>query len=312
MARKSIGTMMGSQTTSTFIGIPAGTLNDVSGGSVVFGAPCATPYPSVGAYCKDAPAAIRGAISSYQANIHHMDFDLGGPIFPNGVNAIDLGDLDFDESDAAGNRERIRSTVSQIVAKGGVPVVIGGDDSIPIPMIQGFAEHGDYFVVQIDAHIDYRDEVNGEKLGLSSTMRRAFEMNHIKGLVQVGQRGIGSARPQDFEDAKSHGVKFVSAREIASKGIQQVIDLIPAGVNVIVDLDCDALDPSIVPGVIGRSPGGLTYWNVVELLHGIAGKAKLSGFNLVEFMPDSDVDDIGALNNARIICNVLGLVARQS
>jgi agmatinase len=81
---------------------------------------------------------------------------------------------------------------------------------------------------------------------------------------------------------------------------------------VIVDLDCDALDPSIVPGVIGRSPGGLTYWNVVELLHGIAGKAKLSGFNLVEFMPDSDVDDIGALNNARIICNVLGLVARQS
>jgi agmatinase len=158
-----------------------------------------------------------------------MDFDLGGPIFPNGVNAIDLGDLDFDESDAAGNRERIRSTVSQIVAKGGVPVVIGGDDSIPIPMIDGFAEHGEYFVVQIDAHIDYRDEVGGEKLGLSSTMRRAFEMPHIKGLVQVGQRGIGSARPQDYEDAKSHGVKFVSAREIASKGIQQVIDLIPAG-----------------------------------------------------------------------------------
>ena len=88
MARKNIGTMMGSQTTSTFIGIPAGTLSDVSGGSAVFGAPCATPYPSVGAYCKDAPAAIRGAISSYQANIDHMDFDLGGPIFPNGVNAI--------------------------------------------------------------------------------------------------------------------------------------------------------------------------------------------------------------------------------
>jgi chaperonin cofactor prefoldin len=110
---------------------------------------------------------------------------------------------------------------------------------------------------------------------------------------------------EDYEDAKSHGVKFVSAREIASSGIQQVIDLVPAGAKVIVDLDCDALDPSIVPGVIGRSPGGLTYWNVVELLHGIAGKEKLSGFNLVEFMPDRDVDDIGALNNARIICNVL-------
>ena len=135
MARKSIGTMMGSQTTSTFIGIPAGTLSDVSGGSVVFGAPCATPYPSVGAYCKDAPDAIRGAISSYQANIHHMDFDLGGPIFPNGVNSIDLGNLEFDESDAAGNRERIRSTVSQIVAKGSRGFARGGSvDRGPWPL----------------------------------------------------------------------------------------------------------------------------------------------------------------------------------
>jgi agmatinase len=179
-------------------------------------------------------------------------------------------------------------------------------------MIEAFAGTGEYVVVQIDAHIDYRDEVNGEKLGLSSTMRRAFEMPHITGLIQVGQRGIGSARPQDFEDAKNHGAKFVSAREVAAHGIQQVIDLVPAGAKVIVDLDCDALDPSLVPGVIGRAPGGLTYWNVVELLHGIAGKAHLSGFNLVEFMPESDVDDIGALNNARIICNVLGLIARQS
>jgi agmatinase len=312
MSRSSIGTMMGSQPTGTFMGIPAAQLVDVSGGSVVFGAPAATPYPSVGAYCKNAPTAIRNAISLYQANISHMDFDLGGPIFPNGITAVDLGDLEFDESDGPSNRERIRATTAEIVKRGGVPVVIGGDDSIPIPMIEAFAGTGEYTVVQIDAHIDYRDEVNGEKLGLSSTMRRAFEMPHITGLIQVGQRGIGSARPQDFEDAKAHGAKFVSAREVAANGIQQVIDLVPAGANVIVDLDCDALDPSLVPGVIGRAPGGLTYWNVVDLLHGIAGKAKLSGFNLVEFMPESDVDDIGALNNARIICNVLGLIARQA
>lgn len=248
----------------------------------------------------------------YQANISHMDFDLGGPIFPNGVNAIDLGDLEFSESDSAGNRERIRATTAGIIERGAVPIVIGGDDSIPIPMIAAFAGTGEYTVVQIDAHIDYRDEVGGEKLGLSSTMRRAFEMPHITELIQVGQRGIGSARPQDFADAKAHGVKFVSAREVAATGIQQVLDLVPAGAKVIIDLDCDALDPSIVPGVIGRAPGGLTYWNVVELLHGIAGKGKIAGFNLVEFMPASDVDEIGALNNARIICNVLGLVARQN
>jgi agmatinase len=276
MTRKSFGTMMGSQTTSTFMGLPSGTVSDVTGGSVVLGAPCATPYPSVGAYCAAAPDAIRDAISIYQANITHMDFDLGGPMFPNGVDSIDLGNLEYDEADAPANRERIRSTVSAIIERGGVPVVLGGDDSIPIPVIDAFA------------------------------------VPHVIGQIQVGQRGIGSARPQDFEDAKASGVEFVSARDVAANGIQQVIDLVPAGAKVIIDLDCDALDPSIVPGVIGRAPGGLTYWNVVDLLHGISAKGSIAGFTLVEFMPDSDVDGIGALNNARIICNVLGLVARQS
>ena len=84
------------------------------------------------------------------------------------------------------------------------------------------------------------------------------------------------------------------------------------GCTLIIALDCDALDPSIVPGVIGRAPGGLTYWQVVELIHGIAGKATIAAFDVVEYMPDVDVDAIGALNNARIICNVLGLVSRQA
>ena len=87
---------------------------------------------------------------------------------------------------------------------------------------------------------------------------------------------------------------------------------VPADSQVIIALDCDALDPSIVPGVIGRAPGGLTYWQVVELIHGIAGKATIAAFDVVEYMPDVDVDSIGALNNARIICNVLGLVSRQA
>ena len=310
--KRDIGTMFGAGAPATFMGLPAIEAPSSIYNAVVVGAPCATPYESVGAYCADAPNAIRSAISGYAANILHMDFDFMEPLFPYGVDAADLGDLAYDENDAEANRNAIRNTVSAILDAGAVPVVIGGDDSIPIPMIQAFEGRGEYFVVQIDAHIDWRDEVRGEKLGLSSTMRRAMEMDHITGMLQVGQRGIGSARPVDYNDALAAGVQFVPARQVAAEGIQAAIDKVPAGANVIVALDCDALDPSIVPGVIGRAPGGLTYWNVVELLHGIAGKANLAAFDLVEFMPDVDVDAIGALNNARIICNVLGLASRQA
>ncbi len=304
--------MFGALDGTTFMGIPSATPDNLAFTSVVFGAPCATPYESVGAYCAAAPDAIRASVSGFTSTLSHFDFDLGGPMFPFGVDAADLGNLAYDESDGAGNRDLIRNTTRAILEAGAVPVVIGGDDSIPIPMLQAFEGHSNVTVVQIDAHIDWRDEVRGEVWGLSSTMRRASEMKHVENIIQVGQRGIGSARPIDHQAATDWGVKFVSARQVHSSGIQQAIELVPAGANVVIALDCDALDPSIVPGVIGRSPGGLTYWQVVELLHGIAGKAKIAAFDLVEFMPDADVDAIGALNNARIICNVLGLVTRQA
>lgn len=312
MSKQDIGTMFGAGDVTTFLGLPGVTEPADGYSSVIVGAPCATPYASVGAYCAAAPTAIRRAIAGYAANLTHLDFDFGEPLFPFGVDAADLGDLPFDESDSAGNRDRIQQTVSRILDVNAVPVVIGGDDSIPIPMIQAFQDRGQFTVVQIDAHIDWRDEVRGERLGLSSTMRRASEMEHVERIIQIGQRGIGSARPVDYQDALDAGVVFVPAREVHRDGVAAAIDAVPPDSQVIIALDCDALDPSIVPGVIGRSPGGLTYWQVVELLHGIAGKATIAAFDLVEFMPDVDVDGIGALNNARIICNVLGLVSRQA
>ena len=307
-----ISGMYGAVESTTFMGLPELTEPRAGFSSIIVGAPSSTPYESVGTYCSEAPDAIRAAYRGYSSNIEHMDFDFMEPLFPFGIDAADMGNLEWSETDFEFNRNTIRSAVRSILGAGAVPVVLGGDDSIPIPMIQAYEGLGEFFIVQIDAHTDFRDVVRGENLGLSSTMRRSMELDFVTGMVQVGQRGIGSTRPQDYQDALAMGVKYVPARQVHSQGIQTAIDLVPAGSNVIFDFDCDALDPSVNPGAIGRAPGGLTYWHVVELIHGVAQKAKISGFNLVEYMPDVDVDAIGALNNARIICNVLGEVTRQA
>ena len=83
-----------------------------------------------------------------------------------------------------------------------IPIVMGGDDSIPIPVLAAYHEHGPITILQLDAHIDWRDEVAGETQGLSSNMRRASEMNWVENIIQVGARGvdlvphqIGNARP---------------------------------------------------------------------------------------------------------------------
>ena len=143
-------------------------------------------------------------------------------------------------------------------------------------------------------------------------MRRASEMEHVRRIIQVGQRGLGSARSSDLADAKTAGVHFVSSHQVHTAGVDPVLDLIETGANLLVTFDCDGLDPSIMPAVIGRAPGGLTYWHAVDLLRGAAKRARIASFDLVEFMPSRDVDGLGALVAGRILATMVGVILRQA
>lgn len=306
-----IAAMFGSDgSVDTFQGLPKGKPGDTAKGAIL-GVPGVTPYASVGNYCAGGPTAIRTAIAGDTSILHHYDFDHGGPVFPGEPSVIDCGDLPFHETDFQANRDAVCKTVDAMLLAGSVPILIGGDDSLPIPFLQAYQDHGPVTILQIDAHIDWRDEVQGEREGLSSGMRRASEMEHVERIIQVGMRAQGSARPSDVADAKAWGVTFFPARDIDRYGIQGPLDLIPDGANVVVCLDVDGLDPSIVPAAIGRAPGGLSYWDVVNLIDGAAAKGRLAGFEVAEFMPDRDVDGIGALNIARIVANVVRIAANS-
>ncbi len=305
--------MFGAAGPGTFLGLPqCRDLSRLDADIALVGAAGCTPYPAVGFYCAEGPQVVRAASAAYGAALEHVNFDLGGPVLPEGVVAVDGGDLPQDPGDAPGNRGRIFGAISQILDRGAVPILIGGDDSVPIPMLEAYGARGRRFtILQIDAHIDWRDEVGGERLGLSSTMRRASEMAHVVQIIQVGQRGIGSARPADVADALTWGVEFVPAGEVAREGVWRAVDLVPAGAEVIICLDVDAFDPAIMPAVIGRTAGGLGYWQVLELIGGVAEKAGIAGFAMVELMPVRDVDGQGALVAAQVLAAVLGVIGRQ-
>src|SRR4029450_10565532 len=102
------------------------------------------------------------------------------------------------------------------------------------------------------------------------------------------------------------------SHQVPTAGVGPVLDLIEPGSDLLITFDCDGLDPSIMPGVIGRVPGGLTYWQAVDLLRGAAKRTRIASFDLVEFMPSRDVDGLGALVAGRILATMLGLVLRQA
>ena len=322
----SMGDLFGGEAGGGWLNMPRASIDQIGdqAGQVdiaVLGIGSATPY-GVGSYCHDAPAAIRAA-RSWPTILEQHDFDLfdvtpTDGVLPPGVVAADFGDLDTapdatpDVTEA--NRATIRSAITSLLDAGAVPFVFGGDDSVPIPVLEsycGFAG-GPVSILQIDAHIDWRDEVGGETQGLSSNMRRASEMAHVGKIVQLGARGIGSARKADVEAALDYGVGFHTMRRLLEPGgIERAVADLPEGVPVYIALDVDSMDPVVMPAVIGAAQGGLSYWQMMQIFEAVAARAPICGFNMVELMPSRDVNDQGALMASRLGLSMLGMIARQ-
>jgi arginase family enzyme len=96
------------------------------------------------------------------------------------------------------NSRRTTEASRAILDRGAVPIVLGGDHAVPIPVFRVYEGHSDIHIVQIDTHIDWRHERHGMTEGLSSPMRWTSEMAWGRGMTQIGIRGAGSARRQEF------------------------------------------------------------------------------------------------------------------
>ena len=293
----------------TFAGLPhQSTLEDLSADVVIIGIPYGTPY-KIGEppHTLNGATIIRKESVRYPEDIVSWDFDFHGTLLGDQIlRVVDCGDLPGDPSDPVGNRERAKSAIQTILEADAVPIVFGGDDSTPIPVFRAFESHDPIHILQIDAHIDWRDQIKGIQDGYSSTMRRASEMPWVDKIIQVGIRGVGTARKEEYEASQAYGAQIVSASTIHKNGIEIVLDLIPKGSRWYITIDCDGLDPSVIPAVGAPAPGGLSYPQVIELIHGLTSKANLVGFNLVEYVPDRDVNDLGAIAASRILWNVIG------
>lgn len=297
----------------TFLGQPQISIEDIQTGDlVILGVREATPYaPGQSSHAAGGPKAVRQALAKYSGWTGHYDFDFSAPMIDAGNRRIvDIGDLAGDPNEPEDNRAAIASAVAQILDARAIPIVIGGDDSVPIPLLAGFAAQEPFHLVQIDAHLDWREERKGIREGWSSPMRRASEMAWVKRIVQAGLRGPGSARPRDVTDAENYGATLITARDIHTHGIAPVAEAIPKGSRCFITIDCDGLDPGIIPAVLSPVPGGLTYWQIVELIETLSARTEIVGFDLVELTPERDVNGVGALTAGRIICNLCAALSR--
>lgn len=297
----------------TFLGIPAAA-EAKSGSVAIFGAAHGTAYPNASTEMPgiSAPDEVRRAITAASIHIDHWDFDFDGPLLNDGaLEVFDLGDIVTKPDNNAGNRAAIEAATRDIRAVGAIPILIGGDDSAAIPFMRGLSDVDVLHILQIDAHIDWRNHIGDEPLGYSSTMRRASELPFVRSMTQVGIRAVGSARREEVEAARAWGSRLVTVREARVSGMAEIADAIPRDGTLLIHIDVDALDPSICPGVNALSPGGLWLDEVTDLIAAALAGRTLAGFSIVEFQPRNDLNGMTATVVGRLICHVLGHLARR-
>jgi len=259
----------------------------------------------------NAPAAMRRVSDRLIRSLERYDFDLGGTLYDGqAIDAVDCGDVRAAPGDATGHLQRAELVVRRILAAGAMPIVLGGDHGVPIPVLRAFEHHGPITLVQIDQHIDWRDEVNGVREGLSSPIRRASEMAHIGEIFQIGLRATGSARTEEVEAARAYGAHLISAYELHDHGMEAVLDRIPDGGRYYLTVDLDGMDPSIAPGVAAPCPGGVTFPQARKLIHGLVKKGRVVGMDVVEITPRHDVNQITCITAGRLIVNLIGAAVR--
>jgi agmatinase len=224
------------------------------------------------------------------------------------VRMVDIGDADIVHTDTIRSHANIEHGVRKMLAAGALPVVLGGDHSINIPCIAAFSEQEPIHVVQIDAHLDFVDERHGVRFGHGNPLRRAAERSYVTGLTQIGIRNVSSTAREGYEDARRMGSDILSVRQFRRLGVEQVLQRIPAGKRYYVTIDIDGFDPSIAPGTGTPSHGGFLYYEMLELLAGLARRGPVAGIDLVEVAPDYDHTGTTAILAAQVLLNFIGRI----
>lgn len=276
----------------------------------ILGVPYGIPYEMGQCRSFTAPAYLREKSLRF-ARVWEMchALDTDGQIFDiNHVRIVDCGDVPGDPMDFPGAVDRATAAVRTVLSRGAVPVVLGGDDAIPIPVVRAYEGVGPIVVVQIDEHLDFRDECGGVREGYSSPIRRISEMSWVEQIVQVGLHGFTPAA--QLQAASAAGNILITEREVHQRGVRAVLDLIPDDRDFFITLDVDGLDPAVCPAVSHPEPGGLTFAETVDLLGGLTTKGRIAGMDFTEFVPAHDIHGHGGHAVARLILDLIHAMAQ--
>lgn len=225
------------------------------------------------------------------------------------LQVADLGDVAINPYSLADSVQRIETAYHEILAHGCMPLTLGGDHTLTLPVLRAVARrHGPVGLIHVDAHSDTNEEMFGEQLAHGTTFRRAFEEGLLapEKVVQIGLRGSGYAA-DDFDWSRRQGFRVVPAEACWHRSLTPLMAEIREQMGdapVYLSFDIDGLDPAFAPGTGTPEAGGLSVWQGLEIVRGCDG-LNLVGGDVVEVSPPYDRSGNTALLAANLLFEML-------
>jgi agmatinase/guanidinopropionase len=230
------------------------------------------------------------------------------------LNIVDYGDVSTIAVDINATMENITSEVKGILENDVTVVAFGGDHSISLPLLRAHAsKFGPPAVIHFDSHPDTWDwEFKDQPYSHGTPFRRAIEEELIdtSAYLQIGIRGPTSWA-NDLSNAEEMGAKILTIDRVFEMGIPAVIAEMRATIRerpVYVSLDIDSVDPAFAPGTGTPEVGGLTSYQMLQLVRGMRG-LNIIGFDLVEVSPPYDHGEITAILASNLAFEFISLLA---
>jgi agmatinase len=233
------------------------------------------PYDGTSTWLKGADKGPEALIEA-SCNMEVYDIATDSEVHTLGIHTMEPI---LENSDPEAMCKAVYDTVKTLYKKKKFPVVIGGEHSVSIGAIQAAAEaFEDITILQLDAHADLREEYEGSPYNHACVMARAREHAPI---LQVG---IRSMSVEESDTIQPERVFYAEHIHSAQNWMFEILNKVTN--NVYITIDLDVFDPSIMPSTGTPEPGGLLWYQVLEIINKVSDQATIVGFDIVELMPN--------------------------
>jgi guanidinopropionase len=227
-------------------------------------------------------------------------------------NVADVGDATVNALDAVASIGLIEDFFREVHKAGAIPIAIGGDHTVPLPILRIIARDNPVGVVHFDSHADTLDELLGTKINHATTFRRAVEEGLVdpKRVIQIGLRGSRFSE-NDIQWGADAGFRLITMDEFEKIGREQVIreiDRVTGTGRTYITFDIDGLDAVYAMGTGVPEVGGFSVRDAQVMIRSLQGK-HLVGADICEVAPVFDPTGQTALNAANLLFEMLCVIA---